>query len=1163
MKQIADAIQYVHKLGIVHRDLKPSNVLLNATGRPKLTDFGIAKQVLLDEGLTTTAAPIGTPGYMAPEQTGRMETPISFATDVYGLGAVLYSILTGRPPFQGGNPVQVLDQVVAASPIPPRKLRPDVPVDLERICLKCLEKLPADRYAMGQELSEDLDRFTRGLPVRARPVPFPLRWWRLAKAQPIASSLFMLFTLFLVVLATSFCSFRIQSQTDRRNAEIQSLLLSIASCSPNRLEALLDQAERIDAGLLQQQIAELSNSQSLAMDRGTQLRWNCISKNAARSMEPRDLANAMLETDPQLLVVLSKRLINDHSYLNDEFKSALQESLVSSSSTEGFLSTACLLSRIDSSWEPDQEDRVRILRGLMSISSADIVHWSRALDPLSDSILDMLDRHGHEQKTPETTSLTSTGPLSSMSDEGENEIDSFWMSPTIQGVAWQWCRSDHSKVVRYIQRVPNSGLKEISRLSQETRTDTLRSLRTEFDLRLVSSNRLKPLDPSPMLSKYIERFDGIVTSKGGVFKSVPRNDLLELVATLAREGWGTSAIQGRDDAGVVVFSVAIERSADLCEIEFDVPVFEMTARMLERRKDGFEATHICTILSEVDRLTVLWRKGDWMESEFLTGIANSDQVRDRYGNNPKTHTPDLDTKALVQFYRDSVGDVIVDKAFILIASRKSQFSPPDNVRFIDFRCAIRESTTLVWLEEILVGGNGVVELVESIEKHDLKADWLLSQGAIPFYFDQDSKTGNSTSFWRFCSEGLGSESQKQSAKYAIGAWLLGDPSLSLEAMDQEHCPDLRTQVVEWIGRLDSSPRQFLTAFESANSSMRRYGLLTALANWRTEQFEIVGNEFQNLLQVLWKDNDPGVHFAADHVQRIAFPKQASPLINGELEKQYGLKNRGEDRKWYYGPFGLPFAIVDISGLRLVGGDERLNWKPSRPRSIVSLERTLAVCAVEVPEWLMAVYLGEIKAMGADVGKKLPASDGPARGYRLENMLRFCHWLNLKDGVTNPSLMFPSYPNFNPSPILEEKSWNADGYRLPTGVEWEAIAREKTMTGSFLGDSLEFLGSYAWTCENTLAQPGDTGKKKPSTTGLFDILGNVYESVLLSPDATWIPVGYGYRDGSNIWQMNDVKFVHLRGGSFLSHRIYCSSGAEHGIEVGLDINAGFRLIRVLE
>jgi formylglycine-generating enzyme required for sulfatase activity len=202
-------------------------------------------------------------------------------------------------------------------------------------------------------------------------------------------------------------------------------------------------------------------------------------------------------------------------------------------------------------------------------------------------------------------------------------------------------------------------------------------------------------------------------------------------------------------------------------------------------------------------------------------------------------------------------------------------------------------------------------------------------------------------------------------------------------------------------------------------------------------------------------------------------------------------------------------------------------------------------------------------MGADVGKKLPASDGPARGYRLENMLRFCHWLNLKDGVTNPSLMFPSYPNFNPSPILEEKSWNADGYRLPTGVEWEAIAREKTMTGSFLGDSLEFLGSYAWTCENTLAQPGDTGKKKPSTTGLFDILGNVYESVLLSPDATWIPVGYGYRDGSNIWQMNDVKFVHLRGGSFLSHRIYCSSGAEHGIEVGLDINAGFRLIRVLE
>lgn len=150
---------------------------------------GIAKQLLLDESVITTAAPIGTPGYMAPEQTGRIETPVSFATDVYGLGAVLYSLLTGRPPFLGGNPVQVLDQVVTATPIPPRKLRADVPLDLERICLKCLGKLPADRYASSAELIDDLKRFSNGVPVRARPVWALMRWARLARRQPVVTGL--------------------------------------------------------------------------------------------------------------------------------------------------------------------------------------------------------------------------------------------------------------------------------------------------------------------------------------------------------------------------------------------------------------------------------------------------------------------------------------------------------------------------------------------------------------------------------------------------------------------------------------------------------------------------------------------------------------------------------------------------------------------------------------------------------------------------------------------------------------------------------------------------------------------------------------------------------------------------------------------------------------
>ena len=226
LAQVADAVRFAHSKGIVHRDLKPHNILLDADGKSKVTDFGLARRMDGGEGLTNTGDVMGTPSYMAPEQAAGQTHEQGPLVDVYALGAVLYATLTGRPPFQAASLAELLRQVIHQEPAAPTLVNAAIPPDLDTICLKCLHKDPQRRYVSAKELQGDLLRFLRGEPIAARPIGKVERASRWCRRNPLVAGLAATTASLLVVgvLASSYFAVRErqranEAQTNFNNAE--------------------------------------------------------------------------------------------------------------------------------------------------------------------------------------------------------------------------------------------------------------------------------------------------------------------------------------------------------------------------------------------------------------------------------------------------------------------------------------------------------------------------------------------------------------------------------------------------------------------------------------------------------------------------------------------------------------------------------------------------------------------------------------------------------------------------------------------------------------------------------------------------------------------------------------------------------------------------------
>ncbi len=275
MCTVAKALQYAHDHDVIHRDLKPGNILIDSSGQPRITDFGLAKRCGEESGLTASGEILGTPGYMPPEQARGDAHGIGNVSDVYSIGAVLYASLTGSPPFQAASRIETLRRVIEQEPISPRRMNPSIPKDLETICLKCLEKDRFRRYPSARAVAEDLQRFLSGHPITARPVGRIERLWRWARRKPELSLSLAAILLFVGAAVSGIIALQRNHHRIEQQVRLDGLIQQLETAEVQEMPQLTEAIFRSDRrDQVRHSVAERLQ---FASNPDTQIRLNLVS----------------------------------------------------------------------------------------------------------------------------------------------------------------------------------------------------------------------------------------------------------------------------------------------------------------------------------------------------------------------------------------------------------------------------------------------------------------------------------------------------------------------------------------------------------------------------------------------------------------------------------------------------------------------------------------------------------------------------------------------------------------------------------------------------------------------------------------------------------------------------------------------------------------------
>jgi serine/threonine protein kinase/formylglycine-generating enzyme required for sulfatase activity/tetratricopeptide (TPR) repeat protein len=630
MKKVAEAVQYAHDKGIIHRDIKPHNILLQqedsvhegVTGSglttdhsssgsvasfsgpvPRLTDFGLARAVAEEGVLTASGEVMGTPSYMPPEQASGDWKHVGPQSDVYSLGAVLYCLLTGRPPFQAATAFETMRQVREQEPVSPRHLNPGVPRDLETVCLKCLAKEPRRRYTTAAEFAAELERFLTGHPVLARPVGTlerALRWCGRNKTVASLGAAVVVLLLVGTCVSTWLAIRAIRAQNDRAIAQVDALLEANHAAVPNIIAGLTPFRSVVDPYL-----RDLQGRSGLNERERTRV---------ALALLPVDdsvlpfLRERMLEAEPEEVIVLRDALSSHGEVL----KADLWKEAADAPAVDRRFRAAVALARFDPESDRWGNAADNIIKPLLDANALHLGLWTEALRPVRASLIAPLTRVFHDDKAADKKQTAAT-ILADYADDQPQVLAELFMDADARQAAVLW-----PKLLRHRDQMVAAMTAELDRVPTFAWPDS--SLDPNWTT------------PAADLCRRIETASGLVQERFALCQGLPLKDFPGIAEELRRSGYRPINFRPYNTSKEIAVAAVWQRDGRNWDSAHDLTAEEVRARNVEMRARGLLPLDIASYLRPVEgkgqtaAYAVLWaaRDDQTIDAQLDVGVADDE-----------------------------------------------------------------------------------------------------------------------------------------------------------------------------------------------------------------------------------------------------------------------------------------------------------------------------------------------------------------------------------------------------------------------------------------------------------------------------------------------------------------------------------------------------------
>lgn len=1154
---VCQTIAYAHTRGVLHRDLKPSNIMLGKYGETLVVDWGLAKVLGKadtatiagaatrsgDSGLTQAGKVMGTPAFMSPEQAQGKLDDLGPTSDVYSLGATLYCLLTGQPPFHEGAVDSVLNRVQRGDFAVPRHVNPRVPAALEAVCLKAMARAPQSRYASARELAEAIEQWLADEPVAAYREPLAARLERWARKRP-ARTAGIGALLLTGVIALGVSTLLIGQAQNKTSQALRKEEQARKERVQTQLNALGDAAAGAVLGIL----ADLEANRDEVLPRLRQ-RWQEQGERGKRMrvglallpLEPEsvrdELASWMLQVEDSAEMLLVRNALKPHAALLAP--GLWQKVDAPNTSRQEYFRALVALAAFDAGSPRWQKAAPGLLDELLTANPLYLGSWVRGLQPVRAALQEPLTEMFRSQRPVEERRIAALVLANYAADQPDTLFELL-----LEANAQQY------------------GL--LRPALAKYRTQALARMHAELVRQpdYWKDGSLDPdwQEPTADLRRELEQAGGLLVERFALCQALPLERLVAVTEGLRPSGYRPVRVRPWHEG--VTARVAVVWTRDTRDWKLQ------TGLSLEQTGAAIQVGLVqCDVAGyqtpSGDRYALLWRQDDKDEQAAIyAGVSAAEHAR--HFDNFRTKHAGF-TCRTVQSFPSAEGEGRYSSIWKKSAKAAdgSQLTGSSQSQFADLVLAGERllldvdvgaaGYATVWQEDSTREATALHGL--STAAHLARCRELASGGWRPAGLTLAPIPGAVgpavASVWHRPVLPLTEQERwaRRQATAAASLLQLGDTKKVWPLLRQQSAdPIVRSYLVQQCGLSGVEGRLLVERLEQERDVSARRALILALGEHSgTELPATVREPLVGKLLAWYRDDpDPGIHGAIDWLLRHGKEgpeprrldwgqKSALERIDGELADASRKSQLpvNTDRGWFVNGQGQTYTQiqgpVEFRMGALPTEPNRLFAESEKPHVRV-IPRNFAVATkpVTVSQWQR--FLKErpdVKPKEIEIHS--PDAEGPIILVTFYEALQYCNWLSEKESIPREQWCYPEMitPDTKPVPDYLQRG----GYRLPTEAEWEYACRAGATTSCYFGSSTELLPRYALFKDNSRQRAWPVGQKRPNDLGLFDMHGNVW--AWCQGTSGPYPSGRFEDKGDSRYLIDPGSKCVMRGGSFLS------------------------------